>query len=77
MSKKAIPNGDLDFAAMAQAFANTIKKDSGRFEIAPGDAEQLDVAVGQYKAALQASRFGARHDGVMRGRRVWKEYAWR
>ncbi|MGB7161009.1 MAG: hypothetical protein WBD40_23310 [Tepidisphaeraceae bacterium] len=45
MSKKAIPNGDLDFAAMAQAFASTVKKDHGRFEIAPGDAELLDVAV--------------------------------
>ena len=66
MSKKAIPNGDLDFATMAQAFASTIKKDPGRFEIAPADAEQLDGAVGRYKAALQASRMGARSQAATR-----------
>ena len=45
MAKKAIPNGDLDFATMAQAFARNVMADPGRFEIAPGDAEQLGLAV--------------------------------
>jgi len=68
MGKKAIPNGDLDFATMAQAFARTIVADPGQFEIAPSEAEQLDVAVNQYKAALQASRFGARSQAATRAK---------
>ncbi len=68
MSKKAIPNGDLDFATMAQTFANVIKREPERFEIAQSDAEQLDVAVNQYQAALQASRFGTRSQASTRAK---------
>src|SRR5687768_3681902 len=60
MSKEAIANGDLAFPTMAQAFARNVLGDAQRFGVAPGDAEELDAAVKQYKAALQAARQGAR-----------------
>jgi hypothetical protein len=68
MSMKAIPNGDFDFATMAQAFVRTVAKDPARFEIAQGDAEQLDVAVNRYKAALQACRQGTRSAAATRAK---------
>ena len=68
MSKKAIPNGDLDFVTMAENFARHIAGDPQRFEVLPGDAEQLDGAVSRYRAALQASRFGARSAAATRAK---------
>ena len=41
MSRKFIPNGDMDFVMMASHFARTIAKDPERFEIAQSDCEEL------------------------------------
>src|SRR6185437_4763850 len=54
MSKKFIPNGDLDFVTMAEAFARAIAKEPARFEIAPEDSEELSATVRKFRAALQA-----------------------
>src|SRR5687767_1988470 len=66
MGKKAIPNGDFVFKTMAHNFARTIAAEPERFEIAPGDVEQLDVAVRKYSDALQACRSGARSEAATR-----------
>lgn len=58
MSKKFIPNGDLDFVMKAESFARTLLKDVDRYEIPRGDAEELDVAVKAYRAALNVARSG-------------------
>lgn len=58
MSKKFIPNGDLDFANRAAGFANTLLKDPQRFDVPLADAEELDAAVKRYRAALNAARSG-------------------
>ena len=58
MSKKFIPNGDLDFSTMAQAFARNVAKEPERFGVAQADAEDMTAKVERYRAALQASRFG-------------------
>ncbi|HVT89365.1 MAG TPA: hypothetical protein VHD56_10970 [Tepidisphaeraceae bacterium] len=60
MSKKAIPNGDADFVTMAENFARAIAAEPQRFEVSSEDSEQLTASVKQFRAALQASRFGQR-----------------
>lgn len=60
MSKKFIPNGDLDFDTMARCFAGTIAKDTARYHVSADDGEALSAAVERFGAALQASRFGER-----------------
>lgn len=60
MSKKFVPNGDLDFLTMAEAFARTVARDPARCAVSAEDAGALGEAVAKYRAALQAARFGAR-----------------
>jgi len=60
VSKKFIPNGDFDFAVMAEHFARCIAKEPGRFSVAPIDVEALTTAVTAYRAALDAARGQAR-----------------
>ena len=58
MSKKFIPNGDLDFLTMASHFARPIVSDPGRFAVREGDAQALADAVAAYEQALQTARMG-------------------
>src|SRR4051794_9861755 len=58
VSRKFIPNGDLDFATKAESFARTLLKEPERFEVPCGEVEEFDVAVKKYRAALQVARFG-------------------
>jgi hypothetical protein len=58
MSKKFIPNGDVDFGHMANAFANTIAKEPARFDVSDEDAASLADAVTHFREALQAARHG-------------------
>lgn len=58
MGKKFIPNGDLDFAVKAESFARTLLEGLERFCVPRDEAEELDVAVKNYRAALQTARFG-------------------
>ena len=46
MSKKYIPNGDLDFVTKAECFARTLAKDPARFEIQPDDSGSQPVSTG-------------------------------
>lgn len=55
---KFIPNGDLDFRAMARGFAATIAKDPDAYVVSREDAEALTLAVQRYGDALQRARFG-------------------
>ena len=59
MSKKFIPNGDLDFATMAEAFARNVAKEPERFGVAQSDVEEMTAKVVRFRATLQKSRFGA------------------
>jgi hypothetical protein len=58
MGRKFIPNGDLDFATMAEHFARNIAAEPGRYGVAKDDGDALSAAVAAYRAALQACRFG-------------------
>lgn len=58
MSKKFIPNGDLDFATMAEIFAGQVTKDPGRYAVSEEDARRLGEAVAKFRAALRAARPG-------------------
>jgi hypothetical protein len=60
MSKKFIPNGDHDFAFMAERFATTIATDPAQFGISPDDAANLTAVVGQFRSALDATRASTR-----------------
>lgn len=59
MSKKFIPNGDLDFASMAESFTRNIAPAPGRYAVSTEEAEALTAAVTRFRDALQA----ARHSG--------------
>lgn len=56
MTKKFIPNGDADFAAMAEHFARAITAEPSRFDVPDTDARALNDAVGRFRAALTAAR---------------------
>ena len=60
MSKKWIPNGDVDFATMAQALATNLAADPAQFEIDPSESEALTAAVARFRAAVQQQKFGGR-----------------
>src|SRR4051794_39814259 len=60
MSKKFIPNGDVDFVTKAESFAREIVADPERFEIPREEADALAEAVKSFRAALQAHQFGGR-----------------
>jgi hypothetical protein len=66
VSKKFIPNGDLDFATKAESFARTLLAEPERFDVPRGEAEELDAAVKKYRAALRACRFGGRSQAATR-----------
>src|SRR5262245_50760503 len=70
MSRKFIPNGDVDFAVMAESFARSIAQDPQRFSVTPEEAQELGETVRQFRAALQACRFGERS---MSGTRLKEE----
>ena len=56
MGKKFIPNGDMDFAAMAHSFARVVAADPARVRVDPRDADVLSAAVEAYRAALNLCR---------------------
>jgi hypothetical protein len=70
MSKKFIPNGDMDFATMAHSFARIIAEDPARVRVDPCDAEALSAAVETYRAALNLCRSpgSARAPGATRAK---------
>ena len=59
MGEKIVPNGDVAFKTMAEAFARVIAADPARFAVEPGDAEALSAAVARYAEALLLSQGGA------------------
>lgn len=68
MGRKFIPNGDGDFATMAENFARTIAADPGRLGMAQGDSDALSAAVAAFGAALQEARFGGRSAAATRAK---------
>src|SRR5690349_7222427 len=60
MSRKFIPNGDVDFVTKAEVFARGIAKDPARVHLSAAEADELSAAVTQFRAALQAARYGER-----------------
>jgi hypothetical protein len=60
MSKKFIPNGDVDFKTMADSFARTIGRDPGAFAVSADDAAALTAAQQAFDDAFQQARFGGR-----------------
>ncbi len=68
MSKKFIPNGDLDFVTMSSHFARTIAKDPQRFEIAQSDCDELTESVARFSAAFQVCRSSGRSPSATRAK---------
>jgi hypothetical protein len=68
MSEKFIPNGDLDFAAMAENFARHIAADPARYSVAQIEAEAVSVAVANFRAALNAARGASRSAAATRAK---------
>lgn len=60
MSEKFIPNGDFDFAQMAEGFSRTLANDPARFALTREDVEALSTAVLAFRAALNTARGGSR-----------------
>ena len=60
MSKKFIPNGDFDFAAMARGFAGAVAQERERVEVSAEDAEALTAAMSKYTEALRVCKYGER-----------------
>ncbi|MEM8782504.1 MAG: hypothetical protein AAGE65_06550 [Planctomycetota bacterium] len=58
-SKKFIPNGDRDFAAMAKGFTTALGRDPRKFAVAPEDAEAVAAAVDAFEVALNEARGGS------------------
>lgn len=58
MSKKFIPNGDVDFGVMAHTFANTLAKEPARFAVSDDDAAAVRQAVDAFRESLQNGRQG-------------------
>jgi hypothetical protein len=68
VSRKFIPNGDLDFATKAECFARTLLAEPERYDVPRGEAEALDAAVKRYRATLQATRSGGRSQAATRAK---------
>src|SRR5881394_3941945 len=68
MSKKFIPNGDIDFVTKAECFARTIAQDPARFEIQREDSDAMGAAATKFRAALQACRSGSRSQVATRAK---------
>jgi hypothetical protein len=66
MSKKFIPNGDFDFAAMARGFSTALAQEPERFEVSREEAEALSAAVEKFNAALPACKYGERSSRATR-----------
>ena len=60
MGDKFIPNGDFDFATMAEHFARTIANDPARVNVSQTDADALSAAVVAFRAALNMARGASR-----------------
>lgn len=60
MSKKFIPNGELDFLTVARSFARTIAEEPGRFGVSDGDSAAPSAAAERFGEAYQAARHGSR-----------------
>lgn len=60
MTKKFIPNGDLDFKVMAEAFARNVAGDPARYAIAPDVVATMTAAVARYSETLNVARFTGR-----------------
>ncbi|HEV7298138.1 MAG TPA: hypothetical protein VGN72_02155 [Tepidisphaeraceae bacterium] len=68
MSKKFIPNGDQDFAAMAGHVMRTVAGDAEAYHVTREDAEELTAVVTRYAAALQATKMGERSSVATRAK---------
>ena len=64
VSKKFIPNGDIDFDAMAQVFSNVLWRDPVRFGVSPESSDALAAAVWAFHDALAAARAGGARSQV-------------
>jgi hypothetical protein len=64
MNKKFIPNGDLDFARMAEQFARGIARDPARFAVSQEDAQLLVAAAQTFRAALTTAHAGGARSQV-------------
>lgn len=58
MTKKFIPNGDMDFVTMAEIFAQGVANDPAKYFVSCDDSAALSVAVERFRAALNAVRAG-------------------
>src|SRR5881394_1323880 len=68
MTKKFIPNGDLDFAQMAESFARRIGQEPAKYEVSQGDCDELTQSVRRFRAALQACNGSGRSAAATRGK---------
>lgn len=75
MADKFIPNGDMNFKVMADAFARCIARDPARFAVTQADAEALSQAVEKYRAAFQAAGGGSRSRQTTRAKDEAREQA--
>src|SRR5580692_2701299 len=66
MSDKFIPNGDFDFAVMAENFARHIAGEPVTFAVTQLEADALSAAVVNFRAALNAARGGLRSAAATR-----------
>ena len=60
MSGKFIPNGDVEFVTMAEAFAGTIATQPERYATSRSDSDALTAAVAKYRETLTVVRTAAR-----------------
>lgn len=58
MNKKFIPNGDIDFVAMAEHFARTIANAPQRYSVSAEESSALTAEVARFRAVLTAARGG-------------------
>lgn len=64
MNKKFIPNGDMDFAMMAESFSRNIAKDPRAYHVSDDDVAALETAVKHFRQALNAARTGGARSPV-------------
>src|SRR5947207_10781200 len=58
MGRKFIPNGDMDFAQMAEGFARNLANEPGRLAVSQEESDALTAVVAKFRAALTAARGG-------------------
>jgi hypothetical protein len=56
MSKKFIPDGDVEFAQMASNFANRLTQDHARYHIPEADAQEIAAAVAEFLEAHKVNQ---------------------